>query len=213
MASDASRCPPRAAPKPGSIALATGPMFSGKTTRMLSWVARERAAGNDVLVVKHAKDDRLGDSETLVTHGQSALKTQPRTDECGAVHIVTAASLLGVDVGSYTVVAVDEGQFFSDIVAAAEKWADAGIRVYVAALDGDFSRAPFGAICDLLPRCERVEKHTAVCDVCKGDASFTARICGEPVRRSSHAKTVDIAVGGRETYRAMCRACHAAHSA
>ena len=51
----------------------------------------------------------------------------------------------------YDVVAIDEGQFFEDIIFFSEKWANHGIIVIVAALDATFQRKAFGKVCDLLP--------------------------------------------------------------
>ena len=64
---------------------------------------------------------------------------------------------------TYQVVAIDEGQFFEDIVEFAEEMADLGIIVLVAALDGTFQRKPFNNIVNLLPIAEKVTKLTAVC--------------------------------------------------
>ena len=60
---------------------------------------------------------------------------------------------MGVKVKSreFDVVAIDEGQFFTDIVEFCEELADFGVVVMVAALDGTFQRKPFGNILNLLP--------------------------------------------------------------
>jgi len=51
----------------------------------------------------------------------------------------------------YDVVAIDEGQFFPDIVEASEELANSGKVVIIAALDGTFQRKPFGNILNLVP--------------------------------------------------------------
>ena len=66
----------------------------------------------------------------------------------------------------FEVVAIDEGQFFPDIVEFCEAMANKGIIVIVAALDGTFQRKPFGKILELLPLAEKVTKLTAVCVYC-----------------------------------------------
>ena len=45
---------------------------------------------------------------------------------------------------NYDVIAIDEGQFFPDIVDFSEELANKGKVVIVAALDGTFQRKPFG---------------------------------------------------------------------
>ena len=52
---------------------------------------------------------------------------------------------------NYDVVAIDEGQFFLEIVDFCEELANLGVIVLVAALDGTFQRKPFGNIINLLP--------------------------------------------------------------
>lgn len=64
------------------------------------------------------------------------------------------------------VVAIDEGQFFPEIVEVSEKLANAGKIVIVAALDSTFERKPFGRICEMIPLAETVDKLTAVCYSC-----------------------------------------------
>jgi thymidine kinase len=76
----------------------------------------------------------------------------------------------------HQVVAIDEGQFFPDIVEVAEQLANAGIVVIIAALDGTFQRKPFGSILNLVPMAEFVTKLSAVCMDCGQEAAFSQRI-------------------------------------
>jgi thymidine kinase len=46
-----------------SLDIIMGPMFAGKTSRILSIVSRYSSLGTPVLVVKHASDARYGDDE------------------------------------------------------------------------------------------------------------------------------------------------------
>lgn len=72
-------------------------------------------------------------------------------------------------------VAIDEGQFFPEIVDFAEELANKGVIVIIAALDSTFQRKPFGNIINLLPLAEKVTKLSAVCVVCAEEAAFTQR--------------------------------------
>ena len=69
-------------------------------------------------------------------------------------------------VNDYDVVAVDEGQFFQDIVSFSENLANKGKIVMIAALDGTFQKKPFGNILGLIPIAESVKKLSAVCVYC-----------------------------------------------
>ncbi len=101
----------------------------------------------------------------------------------------------------YNVVAIDEGQFFPDVVEISEKLANEGIVVIIAALDGTFQRKPFGSILNLVPLAEVVTKLSAVCIDCGKEAAFT--------RRTIDSLEVEL-IGGEETYKPVCRGCFTA---
>ena len=50
----------------------------------------------------------------------------------------------------YDAIAIDEGQFFPDIVEMCEEMANNGKAVIVSGLDGTFERKPFGTILALV---------------------------------------------------------------
>ena len=112
-----------------------------------------------------------------------------------------AQKLAEVDskVYEFDVIAIDEGQFFTDIVEHCQKWSDQGKIVIVAALDATFERKPFGSICQLVALAENVKKLTAVCLNCSGEALFTHKHCN---------KTGEINdIGGLDKYIPVCRSC------
>jgi len=100
-----------------------------------------------------------------------------------------------VDVGETCRIGIDEGQFFDDIVEFAEKMANSGKIIVIAALDGTFERKRFGRVIDLIPMAERVEKLDAVCMDCKEAAAFTKRL--------TTSKETEV-IGGSETYKPLC---------
>jgi thymidine kinase len=99
---------------------------------------------------------------------------------------------------NYDVVAIDEGQFFPDIVDVSERLANEGVVVVIAALDGTFQRKPFGHILSLVPMAEQVIKLSAVCIECGREAAFT--------RRTVDSQEVEL-IGGEESYKPVCRNC------
>ena len=101
-----------------------------------------------------------------------------------------------MDLVAYTVIAIDEGQFFEDLLPFADELANEGKVVVIAALDGDFQRQPFGQVPALVPRCERVDKLSAICAYCSRPASFTQRLTAE---------TETVSIGGADKYVAVCR--------
>ncbi|KAM9005166.1 thymidine kinase, cytosolic isoform X2 [Sarcophilus harrisii] len=112
----------------GQIQVILGPMFSGKSTELMRRVRRFQIAQYKCLVIKYAKDTRYGKS--FSTHDRNTMEALP------------ACLLRDVaqDALAVTVIGIDEGQFFPDIVEFSESMANAGKTVIVAALDGTFQR-------------------------------------------------------------------------
>lgn len=172
-------------------------MFASKSSQLLSWVDRAAVAQQRCLLVKHAADTRYTQAAELVTH--SGIRQSSQSN----VEVVVSATLGELDVSGYRLVAVDEGQFYPDLAAACSIWADAGLVVVVAALDGDFRRRLFPAVGKLLPLCDTIVKHCAICARCRSrNAPFSARI----VEGDSQVQ-----VGAAESYIAMCRQCFRHH--
>ena len=100
-------------------------------------------------------------------------------------------------------IGIDEGQFFADIVEFSEKAANAGKVVIISSLQGTFMRGAFPSIIKLIPKCEKIKKLTAICKLCKQNASFTFRTA---------SKDCHLMIGGDDMYMPLCRECHARES-
>ena len=134
-----------------------GCMFAGKTTELIRRCRKHEITEKKVLRVKFAADKRYGDEITIVTHGGI-------TSNAIAVNRL---SELGDSFHNYEVIGIDEGQFFEDVVEFSERAASFGKIVIVSSLKGTFLRGAFPAILDLIPKCEKVKKLSAICKVCK----------------------------------------------
>jgi thymidine kinase len=66
-------------------------------------------------------------------------------------------------------------------------------------LQGTFLRGPWKNITELIPLCEKVKKLSAICKLCKENASFTFRTA---------PKTCKALIGGADMYMPLCRDCH-----
>lgn len=172
----------------GQIQVIFGPMFSGKTTELMRRLRRYQMATHQCLVVKYAKDDRY-DSTGIVTHDKQVIP---------AVSTVRLDYLKDTAKG-YSIIGIDEGQFFPDTVQFSEDMANQGKTVIVAALDGTFQREGFGDILQLVPLAESVVKLNAVCMLCYHEAHYTKRISAE---------TAVEVIGGSDKYIAACRKCY-----
>lgn len=172
----------------GEIQVIFGPMFSGKSTELIRRVKRYQIAKYRCLLVRYAKDVRYS-TTAVATHDRQQLP---------AVSAEVLSSLNNAADG-VNVIGIDEGQFFPDCVEFAERMANAGKIVIVAALDGTFQRVGFGDILRLIPLAESVVKLKAVCMACFSDASFT--------KRTTLEKELEL-IGGEDKYMAVCRSCH-----
>ncbi|KAK7072749.1 Thymidine kinase, cytosolic [Halocaridina rubra] len=172
----------------GQVQIIFGPMFSGKTTELMRRLKRYQIAKHNCLIIKYAKDVRY-DNDGIATHDKQTLPAVS----------TTVLQDLKEKAEAYSVIGIDEGQFFPDTVEFAEEMANRGKIVIVAALDGTFQRSGFGNILSLVPLCESVVKLTAVCMICFEEASYT--------RRTSSETSVEV-IGGSEKYIATCRKCY-----
>jgi len=171
----------------GQIQVIFGPMFSGKTTELLRRIKRYQIANHSCMVVKYEKDNRY-DADGVATHDRQTL----RASACSVLADIKRKA------EDYSVIGIDEGQFFPDIVEFSEEMAGQGKIVIVAALDGTFQRKAFGPVLNLVPLAESVVKLNAVCMHCYKDAAFTKRLGAE--------KKVEV-IGGADKYMAVCRDC------
>lgn len=60
-------------------------------------------------------------------------------------------------------------------------------------------RGAFPNILTLIPKCEKIKKLTAICKLCKQNASFTFRTA---------SKDCTSLIGGENMYMPLCRECH-----
>lgn len=105
-----------------------------------------QARGQKVALVKSDRDNRYSASQITTHDGISR-----------SCHAVPALAHIKAAVGqayeSTEVIAIDEAQFFPDLLQFCSQAADhEGKHILVAGLDGDFKRARFGQVCALLAR-------------------------------------------------------------
>jgi thymidine kinase len=75
--------------------------------------------------------------------------------------------------------------------------------VIISSLQGTFYRGAFPSVLNLIPKCEKIKKLTAICKLCKQNASFTFRTA---------SKDNETMIGGEDMYMPLCRECHARES-
>lgn len=181
----------------GTVELICGPMFSGKSEELIRRLRRASIAKQNVIVFKHALDDRHA-TEKVRSHNGATFEAHATQN----IKIIRKMALQH----NITVVGIDEVQWNSNaIIPIICELVDAGKRVLVAGLDLDFRGVPFGPIPTLMAIADSVTKLTAICTICGSDAHFSQRLVN-----NKPAKFDDpiIQVGAQEAYQARCRNCY-----
>lgn len=179
-------------PPRGGVELIFGPMFSGKTTELIRRIRRHEAIGRSILVINSSLDTRCG--EEIRSHDEKVLRA--KKVERLTVDI-TPADLEGVHV-----VAIDEAQFFPDLLdAVLYLTVLRGIDVIVSGLNGDARQQKFGQILDLIPFADNVTHLHGLCGMCRDGTPGSFSQLSAPTKSVEH----QILVGAKESYICVCR--------
>tara|TARA_B100000886_G_scaffold71038_2_gene45199 strand:+ start:17267 stop:17833 length:567 start_codon:yes stop_codon:yes gene_type:complete len=176
----------------GYLELILGPMFSGKTSKLIEIYNQCKYCNIEVLVLNHSIDERYN-NEMLCTHDKKEIPCYKVSD---LLHVQTYSSFT-----SSKVILINEGQFFKNLYMCVKNWVDIFKKhVYVCGLDGDFKRCCFGEILYLIPVCNKVYKLNSLCATCKNGkhALFSHRI-------TSDNQQVKV---GSDNYQPLCRKCY-----
>jgi thymidine kinase len=193
----------------GYLEIIKGPMFSGKTTRLLDIYKKYTFCEIDTMVINYEKDNRYSD-KLLSSHDRvmiPCIKALQLSDivKFNADNRIDPFSLYYEQFVLAKVILINEGQFFSDIV----EWVRIAVEiynknVYICGLNSDFQRNKFGNWLDLETICDNVVLLHSFCSQCKKKpAIFTHRLSNER----------ELEVIGAESYIPVCRKCYNSLSA
>lgn len=194
------------------LELFIGPMFSGKTSKLIEIYKQCKFCNIPVAVINHSIDKRYDDS-LLSTHDKvmipciqtNKLKDiwyynednheEKTSNEVELKRIDDSVKLINADV-----ILINEGQFFEDLLPAVKHMLQHNKKIYIGGLDGDFERKKFGQILDIIPLCDKVTKMTSLCGLCKNGTAgiFSKRITAEKTQT----------VVGSDNYIPVCRSCY-----
>ena len=170
----------------GYLELILGPMFSGKSSKLIQIIRKYKILKKSILILKPIIDNRYSDNSEIITHDKIITK---------CISIKQLSDI--IDVNKYDIIIIDEGQFFSDIYEKVSEWCK-NKRVYVAGLNGDANQQLFGNLYKLISLVDNIIFLTALCMKCSN---------GNPAILSK--KNIDnnllVEVGGPELYDAVCR--------
>ena len=173
----------------GYLEIIIGPMFSGKTSRLLTIKRQYEVCDISCCLVNHIDDKRYHETLTS-THDKIMTESLNISD----------LSCLYEKLDKYNVFLINEGQFFDDLFEVVVRLVeDHKKKIYVCGLNGDYKREKFGKILDLIPFCDSVIKLNALCKQCKDGSSgiFTHRITCDKVQKKI----------GADDYIPLCRKC------
>ena len=173
----------------GYLELIVGPMFSGKTSKLLTIKRQYEVCDISCCIVNHITDKRYHQTK-ISTHDRVMGECLNMKDLSGLYDLLE----------QYEVFLINEGQFFDDLVDVVIKMVDGyNKKVYVCGLDGDYKRYKFGHILDLIPFCDKIVKLTALCKRCKNG---TAAIFSHRLSKEKEQTKV-----GTKNYIPLCRKC------
>jgi thymidine kinase len=186
-----------------------GPMFSGKTSRLVEIYKQCKFCNINVVVINHSIDDRY-DDKLMSTHDQVKIPciktekllelwTEEYSDLETNIELIPKIEEKLMIIRS-SVILINEGQFFSDLKQFVKKMLENSKQIYVCGLDGDFERKKFGYILDLIPLCDKVTKLSSLCGLCKNGSPgiFSKRITSEKEQT----------IVGSDNYIPVCRNCY-----
>ena len=172
-----------------ALHLIVGPMFSGKTTRLIELYHSFQKKIQEVVAINYVDDRRYHDT-MLSTHDLQMIP---------CIQLRTLANYIP----EADIVLINEGQFFNDLFDTVLYWVERlGKTVYICGLDGDFKRKPFGDLLRFIPFCDSVVKLSANCLTCGDRAIFSHRITGG---------TEQLEIGA-DNYAPLCRKCYCAQN-
>tara|TARA_Y100000592_G_scaffold16371_1_gene24272 strand:- start:6844 stop:7398 length:555 start_codon:yes stop_codon:yes gene_type:complete len=162
----------------------TGPMFGGKTTKLLAALERYKYQNKKVKLFKPRIDNRYS-KQNVVTH----------TGQLHEAILVNSGIDILENAEDAQVIAVDEVFMIQYSAKALLSMFANNRTILVSSLQLSSEPKPLPEIKDLLPYATNIEICPAVCSMCDADAFYT--------RRKSESQR-QIEVGGAEEYEPLC---------
>lgn len=167
----------------GKLTVITGPMFAGKTTRLIRETKKHKA-----IVFKPAMDTRYSRDECVTHTGKS-------------ITAISVSSPDDIDIEDHLTVIFDEIQFFTtdyfsgDIIKTISVLLNSGKNIIACGLDMDWQGNPFAITASLLAMADTIIKLKARCNICSEPAQRTYR---------KHPSIEVVELGHSDIYEARC---------
>jgi thymidine kinase len=190
----------------GYLELFIGPMFSGKTSKLLEIYKQNIFCKIPIIVINHSSDIRYHKTD-LSTHDKIMIPCIQTTHLLDIWNYDNLEDPIDEDLMNIhfqfreaKVVLINEGQFFPDLIQCVEELLKENKKIFICGLDGDFERKKFGNILDLIPLCDKVTKMTSLCGICKDGTPgiFSLRLTNDKEQF----------LIGSDNYIPVCRKCY-----
>lgn len=184
-----------------AVQIATGPMWSGKTSCLMDWIQAIEKNGYKPLVIKHVLDKRYNstDNESVFIVSHDGRKYPAEAYQ----HL---SDIPQEKIDATTFICIDEAQFFPDLMEFCLTQKKNQKEILVAGLSKDYNKKSFG----------QIDQLTAHLDIGKTKDmrfEFTAKCaCGKKaihtfLKEKSKDKT-NVIIGGSELYEPVCNKCY-----
>lgn len=169
-----------------------GPMFSGKSTKLINEINILKIYKKNILIINSKKDTRIH-TNSIKTHNNVTFNAQ-KLDNLNI-------SIIPDLVKKYDVIAIDEAQFFDDLIPFIHELLKYNIYIILSGLNGDRYQKKFGYILDLIPLANKVDKLSGICNICNNGTpgDFTS------IKNNTHKNTNQILIGDDNIFICVCR--------
>jgi thymidine kinase len=191
----------------GHLKLIIGPMFSSKSSTLLSEINRLKYITDRILVINSILDkERHADME-INEQGLGSMKTHDnKTFPALMVKNLNELKTNKFFNSKYNyaeLIIIDEAQFYEDLydfINHELTYIHDSKMFIIAGLSSDFNMKPIGDIIKLVPLADEIVKLSALCVYCKDGtpANFTKLI-------KSNNSSDNVLVGAKELYSPCCR--------
>lgn len=193
----------------GHLKLIIGPMFSSKSSTLLSEINRLKYITDKILVINSILDkERHADME-INKQGLGIMKTHDNK----SFPALMVKNLSELKTNSFfnskynyaELIVIDEAQFYEDLyefINSELSYPHDSKMFIVAGLSSDFNMKPIGDIIKLVPLADEIVKLSALCVYCRDGtpANFTKLI-----KTDSSNTNNNVLVGAKDLYSPCCR--------
>ena len=176
----------------GYLNLIIGPMFSGKSTKLIQYIKKYKTLNKKLMIIKPSIDNRYTESSDICTHDMEK-QSCITIDKDRLSDIIT-----NIDYTQSEIIMIEEGQFFTNLYQTIVQMLTDNKIIFISALNGDSNQELFGEIYKLISICDNIEFLQALCLDCADGtpAIFSKRLSTDQTQ---------ILVAGSTEYKAVCR--------